>query len=414
MKTKALLAASALSLALAPVTQADVTINITGSTAYRSVTMQAILDVMTNKTGVWEGSGTQLDRASRACFKGEIDGIDGIVTINTLWNGSVEGMTTVAAGVPVSGWIDPNNNTFTAAEVSPWGNRITAPATANRTSLIPTVACSDVYRESTSITAALDDVIGGVIPFKFVANDGAPAELNNITDQLHEALYATGSLRLSLFTGLAADTRRVYAVGRDAGSGTRTTRLAETRYGITRPVVQFRVLNDGITATVVRRWPSSSFEASNTTFFNDVLTGNGGYVSGGTIATVMGSTTTSVELRSATDALLSSGNNVVLVSHLGLNDARNAILAGAKELNYNGVTYSADAVRNGKYTAWGYLHVLNQPGALSPDQELARDALIAGFSAAAAAPFGAPIEGGIAEDSMNVSRTEDGGLVGPK
>jgi hypothetical protein len=119
-----------------------------------------------------------------------------------------------------------------------------------------------------------------------------------------------------------------------------------------------------------------------------------------------------VEIRNGANLLIASGQSVVPVGHLGLNDASVAVAAGAKELTYNGVAYSQDNVRNGKYTAWGYLHVLNQTGALSADQILARDAIVSAFGTSLL-PFGATVEAGIDTGTMVVSRSEDGGLVGP-
>ena len=413
MKTNALFAASALSLAMAPITQADVTINITGSTAFRAVTHQAILNAMTGETAAWEGTSPNLGSANKACFKGSVAGITGVTTVNCNWSGSVTGMTAVGAGVATSGWIDPATATFASATSSPFGN-VYAVGAAPKTSVIPTVACSDVYQASTNVTAALEDVLGGVIPFKYVASESAPAAITNITDQLHEALWVQGSQQQSLFTGNSANTNLVYAVGRDAGSGTRVTRLAETRYGINKTVAQWRIANSGGIASDVRFWPSTVEEAvAPTNMANDPTNqGNGGYTSGSAIATIMGCTSTSVNIRDALNNILVGGQNVCFIGHLGLSDAASAIAAGAKEMTYNGSLYSQDNVRNGKYTDWGYLHVLNQTGALSADQVLARDAVVGAFGSSLL-PFGASVEAGIDITTMNVSRSEDGGLVGP-
>jgi hypothetical protein len=413
MKTKAFFAASALSLAMAPITQADVTINITGSTAFRAVTHQAILNAMTGETAAWEGTSPTLGSANKACFKGSVAGITGTTTVNCNWSGSVTGMAAVGAGVATSGWIDPDTATFASATASPFGN-VYAVGAAPKTSVIPTVACSDVYQASTTVSAALDDVIGGVIPFKMVASESAPVTLTNITDQLHEALWVQGSQQQSLFTGNAADTNLVYAVGRDAGSGTRVTRLAETRYGIAKPVTQWRVTTSSGVASDVRLWPSLVEEATApSNMANDpTQQGNGGYTSGSVIATIMGSTSASVNIRDAANTILVGGQNVCFISHLGLSDAATAIAAGAKELTYNGAAYTQDNVRNGKYTDWGYLHVLNKTAALTADQGLARNAIITAFGTSLL-PFGATVEAGIDVSTMAVSRSEDGGLVGP-
>ena len=413
MKTKAFFAASALSLAMAPITQADVTINITGSTAFRAVTHQAVLNAMTGETAAWEGTSPTLGSANKACFKGSVAGITGTTTVNCNWSGSVTGMAAVGAGVATSGWIDPATATFASATASPFGN-VYAVGAAPKTSVIPTVACSDVYQASTTVSAALDDVIGGVIPFKMVASESAPVTLTNITDQLHEALWVQGSQQQSLFTGNAADTNLVYAVGRDAGSGTRVTRLAETRYGITKTVTQWRVTTSSGVASDVRLWPSLVEEATApSNMANDpTQQGNGGYTSGSAIATIMGSTSASVNIRDAANTILVGGQNVCFISHLGLSDAATAIAAGAKELTYNGSAYTAANVRNGKYTDWGYLHVLNKTAALSADQVTARNAIVGAFGSSLF-PFGASVEAGIDVSTMEVRREEDGGLVGP-
>jgi hypothetical protein len=413
MKTIALFAAGALSLALAPVTQAQVTINITGSTAFRSVTHQAIINTLSGATAAWEGTGTAIGSSNKASFKGTIAGV-GAATVNCNWNGSVEGMTIVGAGNATSGWIDPATAVYASTGNGTFGNRYAVGA-APKTSLVPTVACSDVYQASTTVTASLEDVIGGVIPFRWVVSESAPNTFTNMTDQLHELLWSSGVQPLSLFTGDAADTRQVYAVGRDAGSGTRVTRLSETRYGITKPVTQWRVTNSGGVATVFRLWPSQVEEPTPPSgMFNDAtLLGNGGYTSGSSLASILGSTSTSVEIRDASNGLLASGQSVVAVGHLGLGDADVAINTnGAKSLTYNGMSYSAANVRTGKYTAWGYLHVLNQTGALSANQILARDAIVNAFGTSLL-PFGATVEAGIDVNTMAVSRSEDGGLVGP-
>ena len=41
----------------------------------------------------------------------------------------------------------------------------------------------------------------GVVPFMFLAGEGAPAELKNMTDQLHSTLWSVGQLPISFFTG---------------------------------------------------------------------------------------------------------------------------------------------------------------------------------------------------------------------
>jgi hypothetical protein len=426
MKIKTLFISGAMAMSFAPITNAaDVTINITGSSAFRAITHQSILNTLTGITMCWEGSGAALGSASRVSIKGTL-GSDN-VTVNCQWNGSVEGMTAVAAGSPTSGWINPapgfpapgtNEYLPLGAPGSPteFGRRYSS-GTSNRTSLTPNVANSDVYQASTNVVASLTDVLGGVIPFKFVVNKGASAAITNITDQQHEALWTAGLQPLSLFTGNVADTDLVCAVGRDSGSGTRVTRLAETRYGITVPVKQWRATTGSGAVSALRLWPSLAQEVNNPTLtlgngaFNE---GDGGYASGGTIATIFTNTSASVDLFDGDNGEIATDLPVHLISHLGLADAATAIGTpgtSAREISYNGSSYSVENVQEGRYTAWGYLHVLNSTGALSTGQIAVRDAIIAGF-AGALTPFGLP-QSGLPIAGMHVSRTSDGGAVAP-
>lgn len=110
-----------------------------------------------------------------------------------------------------------------------------------------------------------------------------------------------------------------------------------------------------------------------------------------------------------------SGFTILLIGHVGLGDALTATTNGAKELSYNGVFFSEDNVRNGKYTDWGYLHVYNKSGAITTganSQTAVRDAIIAQMGSNMQ-PFGATAPSGIDVNTMLVSRSEDGGLVGP-
>ena len=410
-------------MSFAPITNAaDVTLNITGSTAFRAITHQSILNTLSGITMCWEGSGANLGSSSRVSIKGTL-GSDN-VTVNCQWNGSVEGMIAVAAGVPTSGWIDPNNNTYlalgTAGTATEFGRRYASSGTsdrANKTSLTPSVANSDVYQASTNVVASLTDVLAGVIPFKFVVNKNASAAITNITDQQHEALWTAGLQPLSLFTGDVDDTDYVCAVGRDSGSGTRVTRLAETRYGVTVPVKQWRATTGSGAVSALRIWPSLAQEANNPTVtlgngaFNE---GDGGYASGGTIASIFTNTSASVDLFDGDNGEIATDLPVHLISHLGLADAATAIGTSgnsAREISYNGSSYSVENVQEGRYTAWGYLHVLNSTGALSTGQAAVRDAIIAGF-AGALTPFGLP-QSGLTIGGMHVSRTSDGGAVAP-
>ncbi|MDV7397069.1 hypothetical protein RZS08_37060, partial [Arthrospira platensis SPKY1] len=66
---------------------------------------------------------------------------------------------------------------------------------------------------------------------------------------------------------------------------------------------------------------------------------------------------------------------VVIVSYLTISDALFVIENGARELTYNGVRYSEEAVKSGQYSLWGYQQFYNTPG-LSASELVFRTALI--------------------------------------
>ena len=187
--TKAILTGAIL-LACVSEVKADVTINITGSTAFRSVVHNSILAAMNGESYAY--TGTSFTGASQAIFVGTVPGISGTTTVRTSWSGSASGIRDVAQAnnvnfLPIGTTVSPGGTAST-----PTG---TDPATAK-------FALSDVFQASTIFTSpALQNANVAVVPFVFVANNGAPAGLTNVTPQLAEALYSTAFLPLSLFTG---------------------------------------------------------------------------------------------------------------------------------------------------------------------------------------------------------------------
>ena len=91
---------------------------------------------------------------------------------------------------------------------------------------------------------SLTATVVGVVPFKFVCQTGAPAGLTNMTPLVAQNLWANGSLPLSLFDGNQADlATTIYAIGRNADSGTRQTAFAETAIGVQTQVTQYEPTN---------------------------------------------------------------------------------------------------------------------------------------------------------------------------
>jgi hypothetical protein len=236
--------------------------------------------------------------------------------------------------------------------------------------------------------------------------------MTNMTDQLHESQWSTGQLPLSMYTGNPADTKLVLNTGRNDGSGTRATILAETQYGPFRAVVQWG--GPGTAANV------AGSEGSGSVTFLQLLN-NGGYSSNSFVRQNLARTSTNVTV--GTDAAgaggaagpgATAGQDIVIVSYLTLSDAA-AITTitggagvGAKALTYNGVAYSEAKVKNGEYTLWGYQQFY---GAV--DITVDETAFFNAFTAEVPNAL-SPLVTGIKIPDMNVTRNGgDGGPITP-
>jgi hypothetical protein len=231
----------------------------------------------------------------------------------------------------------------------------------------------------------------------FLAGEGAPAALDNMTDQLHEALWKTGTLPIALFTRDTTDPTTVIATGRNNGSGTRATILAESKYGAFTNVVQYNATYSG---TRTDAYPTGRLLAIS-------AFGNSGNSSNSGVRELL--------TRSSNDLTFDAGQgdgpqpfDGLFVSYLTISDANSALTEGAQAMKYNGVAFSADNVKNGSYTLWGY-----QQFYLDNDSTAAEDTFDAAFRTA----IPATLDGinAIALTDMPVNRSGgDGGLVQPK
>jgi hypothetical protein len=259
------------------------------------------------------------------------------------------------------------------ARVSRSEPAVLAPASSETVSEI---GFSDVFQTSTSFTTntLTNEVQVAVLPFVFMKNDGAPAGLTNMTPALFAAQYGSnGRLRLSMYTGLASDESHIVrATGRNNESGTRITSAANCYYSHNLNLNQFEGTGDPATLTFV---------------------GNGGYSSGSSVATLLGATT-------------AAGSS--LVGYLGIADGTTAASAGASYLKFNGVDYTADNVRNGSYSQWGYLH---QSTMLDPDGAGVTEAF---YRALRDELITNPGSGTLNLATMRVERSSDGAPVTPK
>lgn len=434
-------------------------LRITGSTAFRSATHNAIVALF-DAPPLAGYAGSSLSGSGRSFFYGLVGGQK--VIVSTSWSGSTGGIQVVAGSIPVGFLPD----TLADAGATPTlqvaganatgGTQISSSSSFGPNLQVADVAMGDSFQAATPFkTPVLASQKVGVIGFKWLINRGlttgmvtkadvstvsgnaavtmadttgilvgmnvkgtgiptsahvrvlsvdsvtqvtlssqatatspapvtltfaAPAPITNINAQQAQALWSSGSLSLSQFTGSAADAAtRVYATGRDPDSGTRLTTFAESGIGVDSTVTQYRptVVNGVITALT----PYPQQVVNGITF----TVGNGGESSGGTLVGYFGNVS----------------DVGYLISYVSTGDAPTAINAGAKELTYNGVPYSLEAVKEGQYTFWCYQHVLYQQTISAAKKAIAdnmADKIKTTYS---------PIK----LSEMNCSRTADGGVV---
>lgn len=349
MKFNLKLLAPAAALLLASTASADVTLYITGSTAFRSGTVTAIKNIMTFGGGQgYAFTGSSFTGANQHVFVGSVTGITGTVTVKTSWNGAVAGVKALNNNTTANYLVYPAT-TGTAYTLSASGtgsvnaNNVTESSTAD-------IAMFDNLQSSTKYTGtSLTQTKVGIIPFAWVASPSAPAGLTNMTPQLARNLFSTGYSSAALFTNNPADAddqvggTRIYAAGRDPLSGTRLVTFAESSIGIFTAVAQYqpatiaRSAVNGISGNTITDIELTAADAA-VDAPND---GENGYSSGGNLADLARYTTASV-----TDQNSGFNGKVAFVTYLGESDANRAVNGtgssvtggNAKYLSYNGVS----------------------------------------------------------------------------
>ncbi len=437
MKSFFKIAAGVCALSFAQQASADTTLVITGSTAFRGAVHDTIVAVMggtpasniaTCKITTTNAPPSTISDsecrktisgANIVTFVGSFPGISGTTTIQCSWSGSASGLIAIFNNEPQS----VVDNTATTAG---YANAVFS-ASANPTPVAPNFAFSDVFQSSVTSTAVtgLSETSVAVVPFSWIANKGtttlAPG-FTNMTAQNARALYGSGYLPVWVFTGDRSDTTtRVFATGRDGGSGTRITSLAETKIGAANPVKQYYVNLSGSvgsgTIPSVQLWPTSGIAV-----FDPLIAGNGGYGGGGSIRDLMSYTSNAgiTAYRNNGTSVINDAfgggslNNVpaVIVGYLGEGDSATAVANGALRLTYEGSRFDGSTgdkqnIYNGKYTFWCYEH-LSHNGAITPGsaEETFNNAIVANIT---------PNLGsnGLDPTLMKVSRSDDGAVVGP-
>jgi hypothetical protein len=404
MKTSRLILASLLALtAVVDVASAQIVIRIAGSTSYRSAVYQAIQDTLITGFSVgWTGT-APLSSATGAIFHG-ITKTDKIsVTIKTAFAGSLNALfsLTTGRGMPDPGVNPPITLGFlvdaTPTSVLPGTANVpatfevpAAPAAADKPGF-PNVAFSDAFQSSTPFKSpALFDTIVGIVPFVWARNNGSPATITNITNQLAASLTVNGSLPQYQFDHSAQSTP-VFLTGGSAYSTPRFVAFAESGFGPTNAPAQLDPTQSGADHVAAGAWVTGPGGIAYFTALN-------GYNSDGQVAAAL----------DATGSLGVIGGYVI--SYLGNYDSLYAVAGGAVTLAYNGVRFSLTAVQNGQYSFWSYEHFLKSPqltalGAADNHYVVANALATTIASDAAVAPAGILLSG------MLVTRSAEGAPV---
>ena len=438
--------------AFASTSYADVTVNITGATAFRAASLLSIKAKYVASGQPFKFAhdqattgGTTYSGATRAIFIGTFPGVTGTTTIRCCFTGSVEGVRalipTVVDPLPPT-YYQPGLLTATTATVS--GAELAAQGTTGAAALggASDIAFSDVSSSSTPYASSSlqpADPRAGVIVFTMLTNKGSG--VTAVTAQQFRALLSRGFQPLSMFTGDANDNpasatpnpgaRNVFATGRNDGSGTRTTYLAESGFGIANTVSQYVTnVSTSTTLTTIQLVPAGGVNspalpgqstASASTVWGQDVNGNGGYNSGSTLRSDMAKTGDAVTVLDSDGSDAFGGPvPVSLVTWLSLSDAVSARTNGAIFCAYNGVKLNDIAasgssmsaadkakVTNGLYTAWGYERMYRRNDLTNAD------ALTVYNGIKAAIPTNLGAAGIALTDMMSISRPADGGTVAP-
>lgn len=305
--------AGALLVASAP---AQVEINISGAVAFRDTSYRSIRSLFLNATNGTlisqnpaDGPGTP--NQLKVTWTGRITNLFGgqTVTVRAYYNGANAGIQDLTQ----------DRNVAFLASSTPGDTNLTSGLKAD-------IAYSSVFQASTAFTSpVLADAIFGVTPVFFVKSTSAPATITNVTVQQFRALAANGALPAWFFTGDTNDTQLVYFIQRDPSAGQRTIIQGE----------------NGFTGTpIAYQWNSNTLAFAidtvgrNSTQIRDQL-----QVSGPAISYLTG-----------VDAIKVNGGANILAQD------GNTAFVGA----YSNVSNDHTPVITGKYTQWGYEHLLSR------------------------------------------------------
>jgi hypothetical protein len=412
-----LLAALSVSVASAVPSPAGITtgvsgnasvVHISGSTAFRTAVTTSIRNLPWVGGTVYFGGSTTAVSAGQGIYLGQLTGTSKLWTvIKVSWSGS-EGGVHAVAGSP-AGFADPTNpfinDTFvtTAGALDTVGVVITGAANINEVAagdiaLSDSFQAASQYKPSAGYLSLADTQIG-IVPFVWVGAFGNDAVINNLThQQIKNALLGRGleNQWTGTFNG-TTDAFQVVVVGRNEDSGTRVSAFQESTFGAASSPTQYYPAGTAGAFTGLNPAPASLSLVG--------VIGHGGAASGGTLVGILD------------DASLTAFANVI--SYLGLSDAKTGLTAAnpITVLPWEGVQYFAGLVAgvptyndalvfNGKYTFWGYEHLMTRSPAVA-DTAVVASAIVTRIT-------GANTDASLSGyhlNVMNVKRDSDGGPV---
>lgn len=369
-------------------------IRITGATAYRAASAQAMTNLISSASLKYGYTGT---KGLAGANVSQVQGIlksdsDVFVSYRCSFSGSIDGIQRlVYRGQEAYKRTDWPNQSDANLPNAQWSGDTYTPETADAD-----VAMSDSYQTSTVYRSpALTDNIVGVVPFVWVRNAGSPASLSNMTSLAAQKLTANGDVPLSFFTGTNADANvSVFIAGRNINSGTRLCTLAETGYGIYKMPNHRIIYHDSANVTNMTVYPGETVLGTE---YGD---GESGYDSGSHLATAF-------TKANSTNATVNLGDSVGwIVASMSYSDSKSVSSTYANNLLYNGVAFSANAVRDGQYTFWSYEHLFYRTdldATLKTRANALRDEMLTMDPGSSAVKL----------DTMNVKRSTEGGVVTP-
>ena len=278
-----MMVATAAVIAFATPAFADVTVRITGSTAFRAAANQAITNVfgqVGNSLTSYGYAGTSSSGASFAVWKGTISGISGNVYVKTAFQGSTGGIQTIDQNKTRSDW---GASTWSgASQTGTDGTTITADVAAT-----DSFQAASIYTAGAGSNGGLNPLVDkaiGVIGFAFVKGTAAqgtgstpPAGSWTNMTSLNARSFLGGKTSLQLFTGNTLDKNKfAIAQGRDEDSGTRLETFAVSGFGTTTKPLQYESNYTASSTVVSRLFVSNSGGTGYTSAPTVSFSGGGG------------------------------------------------------------------------------------------------------------------------------------------